>query len=129
MAKTTGRESGFGVVSFTYDFWPKAQAAGQSSEWFWPPMIFGQQRRPRVWLPSSFGHLRLLAKSACRGSGFGVVLVTYDVWSTAQAAGQASEYFNIVKGLLHIFHRNGAVQTFYHYLKQMSVRILLRQSD
>ena len=28
------RGSGLGVVSGTYDFWPKAQAAGQASEYF-----------------------------------------------------------------------------------------------
>ena len=54
-------------------------------------MSFDQKRRPRVRLRSSFGHLRFLAKSAGRGSGFGVVSVTYDFWPKAQAAGQASE--------------------------------------
>ena len=73
LAKSALRGSGFGVVSVTYDFWPKAKAAGQ----------------PR----STFGHLSFLAKSAGRGSGFGVVSVTYDFWPKAKAAGQASEYF------------------------------------
>ena len=36
-------------------------------------MIFGQNRRPRVKLLSSFIHLSFLAKIASRGSGFGVV--------------------------------------------------------
>ena len=93
MAKSAGRGSGFGAVSVTYDFWPKAQAAGQASEQFRSRMIFGQKRRPRVRLRSSFGHVRFLAKSAGRGSGFGAVSVTYDFWPKAQAAGQASEQF------------------------------------
>ena len=54
-------------------------------------MIFGQKCRPRVRLQSSFGHLSFLAKSAGRGSGFGVVSVTYEFWLKVQAAGQASE--------------------------------------
>ena len=49
--------SGFGVLSVTYDFWPKAEAAGQASEYFRSLMIFGKKRRPRVRLRSSFGHL------------------------------------------------------------------------
>ena len=40
---------------------------------------------------STFGHLGFLAKSADRGSGYGVVSVTCDFWPKAQAAGQASE--------------------------------------
>ena len=32
LAKSAGRESGFKIVSVTYDFWPKAQAADQASE-------------------------------------------------------------------------------------------------
>ena len=52
--------SGFGVVSVTYDFWPKAQAAVQASEYFRLLMIFGQKRRPRVRLRSTFGHLFFL---------------------------------------------------------------------
>ena len=32
LAKSAGRGSGFRVVSVTYDFWPKVQAAGQASE-------------------------------------------------------------------------------------------------
>ena len=55
----------------------------------WSVMIFGQKRRPRVSLFTSFGHLRFLAKSALRGSGFGVVSVSYDFWSKAQATGHA----------------------------------------
>ena len=54
-------------------------------------MIFDQKRRPRDRLWSSFGHLGILAKSAGRGSGFGVASVTYDFGPIAQAAGQASE--------------------------------------
>ena len=57
LAKSAGRGSAFGVVSFTYDFWPKVQAAGQASEQFRSLMIFGQKCRPRVRLRSSFGHL------------------------------------------------------------------------
>ena len=71
LAKSALRGSGFGVVSVTYDFWPKAKAAGQASEYFRSLMIFGKRQR--------------------RGSGFGVVLVTYDFWPKALAAGQASE--------------------------------------
>ena len=55
--KSASRGSGFGVVSVTYDIWPKAQAAGQSSEYFLSLMIFGQKRRLWVRLRSSFGHL------------------------------------------------------------------------
>ena len=74
-------------------------------------MNFGQKRRPRVRLRSSFGHLCFLTKSADRGSvfgvlavtyflgakaevfgsGFGVVYLTYEFWPNAQAAGQSSE--------------------------------------
>ena len=32
LAKSTGRGSDFGIVSVTYNFWPKAHAAGQASE-------------------------------------------------------------------------------------------------
>ena len=32
LAKSAGRGLGFGVVSVTHGFWPKAQAAGQASE-------------------------------------------------------------------------------------------------
>ena len=78
LAKSASRGSGFGVVLVTYDFWPEPQAAGQASEQFRFLMIFGQKCRPRVRLRSRFGHLRLLAKSAGRGSGFGAVSVTYD---------------------------------------------------
>ena len=54
-------------------------------------MIFGQKGRPRVRVRSSFGNLGFLAKSAGRGSGLGIVSVTYDFWPKAQAEGQASE--------------------------------------
>ena len=54
-------------------------------------MILGQKCWPRVRLRSSFGHLRFLAKGAGCGSGFGVVLVTYDFWPKEQAACQASD--------------------------------------
>ena len=57
LAKSAGRRSGFGVVSVTYYFWPKAKAAGQASEYFRSLMIFGQKRRPRVLLRTSFSHL------------------------------------------------------------------------
>ena len=54
-------------------------------------MIFGQTRSSRARLRSSFGHLRFLAKSEGRGSGFGVVSVTDDFWPKAKATGQSSE--------------------------------------
>ena len=87
-AKSAGRVV-FGVV--TYDFWPKAQAAGQRSDWFWPLSIFGQKHRPRVRLWSRLGHSCFFAKSAGRVSVFGVVSFTYDFWPKVQGAGQASE--------------------------------------
>ena len=90
-AKSTGRGSGFGIVSVTYDLWPQVQAVGQAFEYFRSLMIFGQNHRPRVRLRSSFGHLRFLAKSTGRRSGFGIVSVTYEFWPQAQAAGQASK--------------------------------------
>ena len=58
-------------------------------------MSFGHKRRPRVRLRSSFGHLRFLAKSTGRGSGFEVVSVTDDFWPKAQAAGEASGVFSV----------------------------------
>ena len=54
--KSEGRGSGFEVVLVTYDFWPKALAAGQASEYFRSLMIFGPKRRARVRLRSTFGH-------------------------------------------------------------------------
>ena len=59
-------------------------------------MIFGEKRRPRVRLQSSFGHLGFLAKSGGRGSTFGVVSVTYDFWPKAQVVGQASQYLSLL---------------------------------
>ena len=72
------------------------QAAGQASEYFRSLIIFGQNRRPRVKLRSSFSHLGFFSKTAGRGSGFGVLSVTYDFCPKAQAAGQASENFRSV---------------------------------
>ena len=40
-------------------------------------MILGQNRRPRVTIRSSFGHLLFWAKTAGRGPRFGVVSFTY----------------------------------------------------
>ena len=77
-AKSVGRGSGFCVVAVTYDFGPKAQVVGRASEWFRSLMILGQIRRPRVRLLSSFCYLSFWAQSAGRGSGFGVVSITYD---------------------------------------------------
>ena len=65
-------------------------AAGQASEYSRSLMIFGQKRRPRVRLWSSFLHLRFLAKSVRRGLECVVPSATYDFWPKAQAAGQAS---------------------------------------
>ena len=91
LLKREDRGSGFRVILVTYDFLPKAQAAGQASEQFRSLLIFGQKRRPRVRLRSSFGHSQFLAKREDRGSGFRVILVTYDFLPKAHAAGQASE--------------------------------------
>ena len=54
-------------------------------------MIFGQKGRLRVRVRSSFGNLGFLAKSAGRGSSFGVGSVTYDFSLKAEGVGQASE--------------------------------------
>ena len=70
-------------------------------------MIFGQRHRPRVRRHTSFGHLRFLAKGGFRGSGFGVVSVTYDFWPKTKAAGQASEYF---RSLMILAKAHSAVQ-------------------
>ena len=57
LGKSAGRGSSLGIVSVTYDFWPKAQAADQASEKFRSLRIFGQKRRPRVKFWRKFGPL------------------------------------------------------------------------
>ena len=55
-------------------------------------IILGQNRRPRVTIRSSFGHLLFWAKTAGRGSRFGVLVsVTYDFGPKPQAACHGSE--------------------------------------